>query len=209
MPPIPRSSDRHGHGLKRLLGVIVAVAVCALFGCRSETRRLDVRVVDSEGKPIADALFYAEAFTLDERAFDFDWGRSDSDGYVFRADGAPLEIAWKSDARLSHAAFAPGMKPAGFIDHLGRATDSAFSVILYDTSQTALDYQPVLAKMSFPFETKPYLARRLRDPSNRPLLTAFRQAYEPLISGGIPTMPEEQAKLSFLESLLDSAGAEQ
>jgi len=192
--------------------MIRPVALCAMLlsgilaGCGNESRTLDVRVVDEAGQPVADALFYAEAFTYSERAFDFAWGYSNGEGLVHRPDGSPLEIAWKADARLSYAAFAPGMKPAGFIDHVGRATDSSFSVILYDTSQTDLDYQPVLAKMSFPFESNPDLARRLREPSNRPLLLAFREAYEPLATGELPTMPEERLKLDFLNSLLYENG---
>ncbi len=72
-----------------------------------------------------------------------------------------MQIGWKTGARLSYAAFSPGMKPSAFIDYLGRATDSAFDVILDDTAQTDLDWQPTLAKLEFPFESKPDLAREI------------------------------------------------
>ncbi len=193
------------HRMKRLIGIGAVVALTVLIGCRSESRRLEVRIVDSEGEPIVGAIFYAEAFTYEANVFDFVWGTSDSAGQVYDAHGTSLEIAWKSDARLAHAAFAPAMTPAGFIDHIGRATDSTFDVILYDTSQTDLDYQPVLGKLGFPFEDNPELAGLLEDPSNHGLLVTFRDAYAPIASGMVSSMPEEQAKLAFLEKLLDRA----
>lgn len=186
---------------------IILAATLFFAGCQSEIRQLDVRIVDSSTRPVAGAIFYAEAFIYNEQAFDFAWGHTDSDGYVHDADGEVLTLKWKSEAKLAHAAFAPGMKPAGFIDHIGTATDRAFSVILHDTSTTDLDYQPVLAKLSFPFESKPDLAKRLKEPANRELLLKFREAYEPLVSGDIPSMPEELAKLRFLDSLLTGSSA--
>ena len=195
--------------IKRLIGIGAVVALIVLIGCRSESRRLEVRIVDSEGEPIVGAIFYAEAFTYDEEVFDFVWGTSVYAGQVRDAHGTSLEIAWKSDARLSHAAFAPAMTPAGFIDHLGRATDSTFEVILYDTSQTDLDYQPVLGKLGFPFEDNPELAGLLEDSSNHVLLVTIRDAFAPIATGMIPSTPEEQSKLVFLEKLLDKAALQE
>jgi len=200
MPPL--ACTRRVLSWAPVFGILVLFAISA---CRPQTRPLIVKLIDQKGQPLPGAIFYAESFTNPGGTFDFAWGESGPDGSVITIDGESMQIGWKTGARLSYAAFSPGMKPSAFIDYLGRATDSSFDIILSDTSQTALDWQPTLSQLEFPFESKPDQARRLAEIANRRLLMIFLEAYEPIASGAVPSTPEEQTKLAFIKKLLKNS----
>ena len=172
--------------------------------CRRETRDVDVAVVDDEGAPIKGALVYVEAFEINKGAFDFVWAWTDPLGRPLTAEGFKPTIDWSSSAHIACAAFYPGARPAVYIQHAGEDYPGQVSLLLQDSTEAALDFQPALAKLSFPFEARPDLADRLREAVNRPLLEAFRTSYETLTNSGMPMTDGERNKAAFLHDLFQA-----
>ncbi|HWR81977.1 MAG TPA: hypothetical protein VN285_01595 [Candidatus Deferrimicrobium sp.] len=181
---------------------LIAFALIILTTACESRLDLRARVVDSKGRGIAGAIFYAEAFQYRGGVYDFAWGQADSQGIISTGTGQVPALRWRGNAKLAIAALAPGKTPVAVIDYLDRISGTDIEVTLQDHSDTTMNWEPRLASLSFPFEQNPALARRLRQPENVELIEAFAEAYEPIKRGEVSATEEEWAKMEYLTKLL-------
>lgn len=97
---------------RSLVAALLTVALLATAGCSAPAQR-DWRatILDESGAPIPGAVFYAEARDADG-PFAFALEAAGEAGEIPRSAHRPGKIAWRADARLTVAAFAPGHLPA-------------------------------------------------------------------------------------------------
>lgn len=92
--------------------VLLAALILGAAGCSGpSTRDWRATILDESGAPIPGAIFYAEARDADG-PFAFVVETAGQAGEVPRSANRPGKIAWRPDARLTVAAFAPGYRPA-------------------------------------------------------------------------------------------------
>jgi hypothetical protein len=171
--------------------IVAALAALAAAACTS-TNPLRASVRDASGKPIPNAIFYAEAYDSGG-TFDFVWAKTGENGEI-----PPTTIRWKRGAKLALAAFAEGKRPIAVYDELGRVKADGVDLPLSDLPETGLKWEPRLAKLSFPFEGQPELAERIAASENADLRRAFRDAYTLI---GSQVLPEEQIKIDALNRI--------
>jgi hypothetical protein len=183
---------------------IVILAMLMSLACRvtnGDTLALSVDVRDASGQPVPGALFYAEAYVVNEGAFDFIFAVAGDEGKVPTDEAPPPTLRWRRGARLALAAFAPGMKPFAIHDHAGRLRADGITLTLQPLSGSGYRWEPRLGHLSFPFESQPALARRLAGADHAILRKAFLDAYEPLAAGEESAVPREWKKLQFLQKM--------
>ena len=176
----------------------IAFALVALLGCTT-AQELRVSVRDSAGRPIGNAVFYAEVHARN-RPVDFAWSRSGKDGEVPPAGQASLEVKWPPGATLALAVMARGKKPVVVYDTLGRVRADGTVFELQDLPPGELYWDPRMGNLGFPFEDAPELAERLRAQANDGLRAAFLEAYA-RIAAGHQVLPSERVKLEALRRL--------
>jgi hypothetical protein len=177
-----------------------ALSLAGLNGaCSSPYRELRANVLDENGKPVPNSIFYAEAWAQ-SKCFDFAWAKTGQNGEVPAAGAPPLKIRWRAGARLALAAFAPGKKPAVVYDELGRVRADGLTLRLVDLARADRQWEPRLAQLAFPFPDNPELAARAAAPTGADLLRAFQTAYATLASERV-VLPQEQARQAALSRL--------
>ncbi len=181
--------------------LLILVLTLVLAGCE---KAVDViaRVTDRQGRGLAGAVFYCEAWQYSDGAYDFAWGVADSSGVVRMPDGLPMKIRWRSDAKLGVAVMATGKRTFAVNDYTNTMSPEALEFVLDDTTGAIMRWEPKLAKLGFPFEKKSGLAERLRREANLPLLRRIAEEYSILKGGTIGATPEEMAKMAFLTEML-------
>jgi hypothetical protein len=160
------------------------------------TRDVRVTIVDEVGDPLPGAVFYAEAYD-ESGAFAFLTARAGEAGVLPDQAREPLKIAWRPDARLALAAFHPGYRPVVLRDPSRRIQSDGALITL-----TRGGPEPLVVRLSFPFEEQPDLAERLGAPEYGELRAAFRRAYAALRTdaGGTPPKALER-KTSTLDAI--------
>jgi hypothetical protein len=178
----------------------VLLAAATLAGCGSApTRDVRATIVDEEGAPIPEAVFYAEAYD-DSGAFAFLSARAGQAGEVPDSAREPLKIGWRGGARIALAAFAPGRRPAVLRDPGGRIESDGAVLVLEPAAP--LEGELAVAALAFPFEDDPLLAVLAAAPEHARLRRALREVYGALeASGARPLTPNEERKLRALEEL--------
>lgn len=164
------------------------------LGCADTAPTRDVRatVVDEAGRPIPEAIFYAEV-REDDAAFAFVWAVVGEAGEVPDSAYEPLKIPWRSGARVSLAAFAPGHQSAVVrIDSSTPRTDG----ILLTLPRAESPWNAELALLSAPFEGHPELAAEFGAAAQEPLRAAFRTAWADRPEDSLPPSEGELRKLS-------------
>lgn len=175
-----------------------ACALVAALGCTSQ-QDLRVVVLDGAGRPIGDAVFYAEIH-VGNHPVDFVWSLSGREGEVPPTGQAPLRVSWPPGATLALAVMAKGKKPVVVYDALGRVQANGTVFELEDLPPGDFFWEPRMGRLGFPFEDAPGLAERLRAPANERLRAAFLDAYAP-IAAGHEVLPSERVKLEALRRL--------
>jgi hypothetical protein len=173
----------------------------SFFACESTTPVRDIRatILDEQGRPIPEALLYAEVVTK-EGPFSFVSARSGQAGEVPKNAIRALKIPWKRGARLSLAAFAEGRRPTVLHDPARSVPSDGVSLTLAPIVQPADAWNPDLLLLEFPFETSPELAQEIREPLSADVREAFRAAYAARPPEKTPTT-REAAKISAIQSL--------
>lgn len=167
----------------------------------SSHMELRAKIVDAQNRPLPGALLYAEAYT-NNGVFDFTFGRAGSEGEIPAAGSSGIRVRWRIGAKLALAAFAPGKKPIVVYDQLGRVRANGIEMPLEDLSGKGQDWEPRVAQLSYPFESSPDLAERLRHNEYLDLRRALQQAYAPLIAGEQPAiLPAERIKIEAIKRL--------
>jgi hypothetical protein len=162
--------------------LVCALAVGALMtGCDSLRSSQDVRatILDENGVPLPGAVFYVEA-SDESGAFAFLAARAGHAGEVPDTAREPLKIAWRSEARIALAAFAPGRRPV-VVWSAGERVETD-GVVLSFAAATELPgrWEPELVNLAYPFENEPDLAALVERPPHAFLREAFQEAYAPL-----------------------------
>jgi hypothetical protein len=176
---------------------IAAAALLALASSCTTQQELRAFVQDSAGRPIPDAVFYAEAYASG-RAVDFTWCVSGPKGEVPPPGHAPLALRATPGAKLALAVMAPGKKPVVVYDELGRVRADGTVFNLKEVASGELAWEPRMGRLGFPFEEAPELAERAAAPELARLRAAFRAAYAAIPGTGLPN---ERIKREALERL--------
>lgn len=188
----------------RWLIAALLTAAC-LSACLSlnvpSSKSLSAKIIDTAGKPIAGAVFYAEAYLPNEGAFDFAFAISDENGLVPGKASQGIDIEWRRGARLALAAFAEDYQSFAVYDYEGLVQANGINIPLQRVSDGLLSWEPFLGHFTFPFEKNAKLAQRLRESEYQHLRSAFMRAYDPLLKKRITVMPREQQKIQFLAEM--------
>ena len=186
-------------------GVVWCIVGAVLFwsatGC-SRSYSVAVSVVDQDGRPVPDAIFYAEAYRS-RRTFDFLFAQTDAEGRAPGPESAPLTLEGRPGTKLAVAVLATGKAPVVVYDALGRVEANGLRFVLEDAA-TAGRWNPRLAQLAYPFGDEPKLRRRLDDDLARPLNQAFREAYAALGADGESVLPLEETKRAAVREFAKS-----
>lgn len=175
--------------MTRLLAC-AAIAACA---CASG-KQVRATVLDAEGRPVAGALLYWEAyqpFSSAPGAFDFAFA-------VTGADGAPAEprpLRWRSNANLTVAALADGYAPQVVYLRGGPVlSEKAIDGPVFRLSRGS-GWSEELAGLSFPFAGDESLARRAAAPEAARLREVFIRAAAQVPAGATAAEREKKAAI--------------
>lgn len=102
-------------GANKVAGIFsMLVLTGSLLGCGS--RPLAVRVGDEEGRPIAGAVVYVEAWK-NAGAYDFCFGISDAEGRIPAEGQAAPQLQARPGGRMTVVVMADGYWPLSQVDH--------------------------------------------------------------------------------------------
>jgi hypothetical protein len=169
-----------------------------LLGC-SSTRSLKARVTDEEGRPIAGAIVYMEAWKHPE-AYDFCFGVTDSNGMVPSQGTAPPMLQWRSGARAAWAVFAEGKEPVAVISYRLEESPGTLDIQLKAWTKPGTGSSSRLTKLGFPFPDQPELAARVTAPDAAPLRQAFWRAYGQIAN---QFLPADRPKYDALKRMME------
>ena len=175
---------------------LIALAALLAMSCAcARAKEVRATVLDAEGRPIAGALLYWEAYrsmTADAvRAADFAFAVTGADGQP--AQGRPLRWGWQMN--LAVAALADGYRPQ--VVYLRGGPVLAERVIDGPVFHLARGrgWSEELAGLSIPFAGDEELARRLSSPDAAALREAFQRAAAQLPAGAKAAEREKKAAL--------------
>jgi hypothetical protein len=165
--------------MARRLARVLALATAVGCADLAPTRDVRVTIVDERSEPVPGALFYVEAVD-DTGPFAYLWRIAGLAGEVPDSAREPLKLPWRRGARLTMVALAPGRRPAVVREDAGRVVADGAVLVL----EPGEGWDPALADLAYPFDEHPDLAARLAEPSEEPLVRAFREAFRSRPAGG-------------------------
>jgi hypothetical protein len=181
--------------------VFVFFLVC-VNNCNAGHRVFKGKITDRTGEPVANAVVYIETYREGKGAFDFGYGLVDD-----TSQGTfSIAVKWKRNAIMAYAVFAPGMQTIAGFDriHYYKTHDLLFE--MDSIPHEKKDCESRLLGMSFPFERKASLAKRLRKPEYRRLLQAFIEVYKSIFDGTCPSLRGNEAKIRAVKDLQQMSG---
>ena len=182
------------------------ILICAFIACTfllircAPKKYLQASILDSEGNPVADAIFYAEASTHATGAFDFVFAVPYEKGEIGTKDN-PVSIQWNPQAKLSVAAFAPGKKTEVIIDHSNVIIEHGIIFKLATIENDSSSWEPNLLLLSYPFESQPDLAQKLTQDQYQLLNKTVLDAYDVFLSGKMQPSDKEKIKVEKIRQL--------
>jgi len=183
---------------KLFISAFITIALL-LTRCSLE-KYLHASILDSEGNPVPDAIFYAEASTHETGAFDFIFAVPDEKGEIGTKEN-PISIQWNPKAKLSVAAFAQGKKTEVIIDHSNVIIEHGIIFKLENIENNSSVWEPNLLLLSFPFENQPKLAQRIAQNQYQLLHKTFFDAYDIFLSGKMQPSEKEIIKVEKIRQL--------
>ncbi len=184
----------------KIASILIVVASALLITQCAPEKYLHASILDTEGNPIPDAVFYAEASTHESGAFDFLFAVPDEDGEVGSKEN-PATIRWKPNAKLSIAAFAPNKKTIVIFDHDNVIIEHGIVLKMENSKPGDSAWERDLLLLSFPFEKQPELAKRLSGIKPQLLRNSFLQAYNKFLSGKAQPTEKERRKVDKIRQL--------
>ncbi len=174
--------------------------ICIFTSCTT-TRELRATILDTEGNPVPNTLFYAESFTYNKGTLDFTHSKAGLKGEVPPEGNQPLAIRWQSDAKLAFAVFAPGKSTVVVLDRVDYYNTHDLIVNLRPDTGVQQGLKPDVTSLAFPFEKNEELQTRIKSEEYRLLIQTFLQAYEPVLSGEEPAGKRERKKAKAVERI--------
>ena len=196
-----RRQDRIGGitvDLKRVIILIVGLFFLAGAGNSSAGQRIfRGEITNGNGEPAVNAVVYLEAHRKGKGAFDFGYVTIDSaSGGTFT-----LSLKWKWNALLAYAIFVPGRETITGFDWTRYYSKHDLVFYIDSADHNGRNCATGLLGMSFPFEEKPALAKRLQRNERRQLTDAFIEAYQPILDGDCPPPSGNEGKLEAVREL--------
>jgi hypothetical protein len=174
------------------LWLLLALAAC------TSGKQVRATVLDAQGRPIAGAVIYWEAYqpfsSAPDTTFDFAFAQTGADG----APAQPRSLRWKWNAKLVVCALADGYTPQVIYFRGGPLLDEALidAPVFHLVKGPAWDAD--LAALSFPFLHDVTLAARAALPEAAPLRKAFSAAAAQMPAGAAAAEREKKAAIERL-----------
>lgn len=168
---------------RRMLTALARAAwllvIAAFFpGCQSVEPMRDIRAtfIDESGKPIREALLYAEAVN-ESGAFAYVWERAGEAGEVPKIAIRALRIPWERGAKLTLVGLAPGRASVIVRDSTDALDADGIVLEMRAAPDSTATWNPELAELQYPFAPQSALRRQLLGPGEAALREAFAAAW--------------------------------